>query len=65
MIGDRPIDELVLMWLKTEFDGGRHAQRLHKIGQIESVHRSKAQHDDRPPGNSEAGSTKRPKPKHE
>ena len=36
MIGDRPIDELVLMWLNTEFDGGRHADRVTKISEIES-----------------------------
>jgi ribose 5-phosphate isomerase B len=35
MIGDRPVDELVLMWLHTEFDGGRHADRLKKIDDIE------------------------------
>ncbi len=37
MIGDRPIDDLVLMWLNTEFDGGRHAVRIEKISQLESV----------------------------
>ena len=36
MIGDRPIDELVLMWLNTKFDGGRHAERVKKISEIES-----------------------------
>jgi len=35
MIGDRSIDELVIMWLQTEFDGGRHAARLQKIDAIE------------------------------
>ena len=35
MIGDRPVDELVLMWLQTDFDGGRHADRLKKIADIE------------------------------
>ncbi len=35
MIGERPIDDLVLMWLNTEFDGGRHAQRVQKISEIE------------------------------
>ena len=39
MIGDRPIDELVLMWLQTEFDGGRHAARVEKISSIEESHR--------------------------
>lgn len=36
MIGDRPVDELVLMWLHTEFDGGRHADRLKKIDNLET-----------------------------
>jgi ribose 5-phosphate isomerase B len=40
MIGERPIDELVLMWLNTEFDGGRHEQRIHKIRRIEDDSRS-------------------------
>ncbi|MGB7324237.1 MAG: ribose 5-phosphate isomerase B [Rubripirellula sp.] len=35
MIGDRPIDDLIRMWLNTEFDGGRHAVRIQKIGNIE------------------------------
>lgn len=37
LIGDRPIDELVLMWLQTDFDGGRHADRINKIELIEST----------------------------
>lgn len=36
LIGERPIDELVLMWLSTGFDGGRHAQRVQKISQLEA-----------------------------
>ncbi|KAA1257849.1 Ribose-5-phosphate isomerase B [Rubripirellula obstinata] len=36
MIGDRPIDDLVMMWLQTEFDGGRHSLRLEKIAKIEN-----------------------------
>ena len=35
MIGERPVDDLVLMWLNTEFEGGRHAARLEKIAVIE------------------------------
>ena len=35
LIGDRSIDDLVLMWLQTDFDGGRHADRLQKIEKIE------------------------------
>ena len=30
LIGDRSVDDLVKMWLKTEFDGGRHLQRIEK-----------------------------------
>lgn len=35
LIGERSIDDLVLRWLQTDFDGGRHADRLEKIGKIE------------------------------
>ncbi|MGB1925091.1 MAG: ribose 5-phosphate isomerase B [Rubripirellula sp.] len=35
LIGDRPVDDLVKMWLKTEFDGGRHLQRVEKIAELE------------------------------
>ena len=35
LIGDRPVDDLVKMWLKTEFDGGRHLQRSEKITALE------------------------------
>ena len=35
LIGERSIDDLVLRWLQTEFDGGRHSNRLDKIGKIE------------------------------
>lgn len=35
LIGDRPVDDLVKMWLKTEFDGGRHLQRIEKIVVLE------------------------------
>ncbi len=27
---------MVEIWLKTEFEGGRHARRIEKIGQIEA-----------------------------
>ncbi|KAA5543118.1 ribose 5-phosphate isomerase B [Roseiconus nitratireducens] len=40
LIGERSIDELVLMWLQTEFDGGRHADRIEKIERIEKRHAS-------------------------
>ena len=37
MIGERPVDELVLMWLQTEFDGGRHEVRVKKISDMEKL----------------------------
>ena len=45
LIGERSIDDLVLMWLRTEFEGGRHETRVQKIGAIESA----AQQHDAPP----------------
>ncbi len=36
LIGDRSIDDLVLMWLRTEFEGGRHGRRVDKIRAIEN-----------------------------
>lgn len=35
MIGDRPVDDLVLLWLRTRFEGGRHERRIKKIDQLE------------------------------
>ncbi len=35
MLGERLIDRMVEIWLKTEFEGGRHARRVDKIGNIE------------------------------
>ncbi len=35
LIRERAIDELVLMWLRTEFDGGRHEKRVSKIIELE------------------------------
>jgi ribose 5-phosphate isomerase B len=37
LIGERPIDELVLMWLRTEFEGGRHSKRIAKIVELEQT----------------------------
>ena len=31
MLGERPIDTLVKVWLQTEFEGGRHTKRVGKI----------------------------------
>jgi len=35
MVGDRIIDRIVLTWLGTPFEGGRHARRVSKITAIE------------------------------
>jgi ribose 5-phosphate isomerase B len=35
MLGERPIDTIVDIWLKTSFEGGRHARRVDKIRAIE------------------------------
>ncbi|MCH7729657.1 MAG: RpiB/LacA/LacB family sugar-phosphate isomerase, partial [Planctomycetes bacterium] len=36
LLGERPIDRLLEVWLKTEFEGGRHSRRLGKIRALES-----------------------------
>ena len=35
LLGERLVDDLVDIWLKTEFEGGRHGRRIDKIGQLE------------------------------
>jgi len=35
MLGERLIDRMVEIWLKTDFEGGRHARRVDKIGAME------------------------------
>ena len=35
MLGLRIMDRIVQLWLRTEFEGGRHARRLQKITAIE------------------------------
>jgi ribose 5-phosphate isomerase B len=35
MLGERLIDRMIDIWLKTEFEGGRHARRLEKISELE------------------------------
>ncbi len=35
MLGDRLLGRIVDLWLKTEFEGGRHQRRLDKIAEIE------------------------------
>jgi ribose 5-phosphate isomerase B len=36
LIGDRPVGDLVRIWLATEFEEGRHSRRLEKIVDIEN-----------------------------
>jgi ribose 5-phosphate isomerase B len=38
MLGEKLIDRMVEIWLRTEFEGGRHARRVEKITQLESEH---------------------------
>lgn len=38
MLGERLIDRMVEIWLSTEFEAGRHARRLQKIGDLERAH---------------------------
>jgi len=35
ILGERLVDRLVGIWLKTEFEGGRHARRVQKIADLE------------------------------
>ena len=34
-IADSSVEELIHIWLTTEFEGGRHSRRVDKLGQIE------------------------------
>ena len=36
LIGEQVLDRLIEIWLKTEFEGGRHQRRIEKIGDIEA-----------------------------
>ena len=35
LLGDRLVNRMVEIWLKTDFEGGRHARRLEKIAMYE------------------------------
>jgi ribose 5-phosphate isomerase B len=37
LIGNRPVVDLVRVWLDTAFEGGRHERRLQKIAEIEML----------------------------
>ncbi|MEX2285662.1 MAG: ribose 5-phosphate isomerase B [Planctomycetaceae bacterium] len=36
LLGDRLVNRMVEIWLKTKFEGGRHARRVAKITQLEA-----------------------------
>ena len=36
MLGEKLIDRMIDIWLKTEFEGGRHARRVDKIRSLEN-----------------------------
>jgi ribose 5-phosphate isomerase B len=38
MLGEKLIDRMIEIWLKTEFEGGRHARRVEKIAELEERH---------------------------
>lgn len=42
LISDQAIDRIIETWVKTEFEGGRHARRLDKIAKIEAENHQKA-----------------------
>ena len=35
ILGERLVDRLIEIWLRTEFEGGRHARRVEKIAGLE------------------------------
>jgi ribose 5-phosphate isomerase B len=35
ILGERNVDRLVELWLRTKFEGGRHARRVQKIAEFE------------------------------
>lgn len=35
-IGDRPVDDLLKVWLNTDFEEGRHSRRIEKINELET-----------------------------
>ncbi|HEX3727106.1 MAG TPA: ribose 5-phosphate isomerase B [Pirellulales bacterium] len=37
MLGEKLIDRMIEIWLKTDFEGGRHARRVEKITGLESL----------------------------
>ena len=39
LLSSRSIERVVDIWMKTDFEGGRHQRRVEKIRQLESDHR--------------------------
>ena len=35
LLGDRLVNRMIELWLKEEFEGGRHARRLEKLSKVE------------------------------
>ena len=35
LLGESRLENLLRVWLETEFEGGRHARRLEKIAEVE------------------------------
>lgn len=40
LLADNVVNRMVEIWVKTEFEGGRHARRVEKIQQFEAENRS-------------------------
>jgi ribose 5-phosphate isomerase B len=36
LLGERLVNRMVEIWLKTDFEGGRHARRIAKIAKYET-----------------------------
>ena len=41
ILGERLVDRMIEIWLKTEFEGGRHARRVQKILDLEHQNNGK------------------------
>ena len=38
LLGERLLNRIVEIWLRTQFEGGRHQRRIDKIEQLEVIH---------------------------
>lgn len=43
LLGERRIDRMVELWLRTEFEGGRHARRVERIAEFEQEQHNQAE----------------------